>query len=61
MINEGSSIILNFMTPGAGVFVIGHAHILVISQKYSFSTPEHRAVACMMSKEIDDPQNFDPG
>ena len=47
MTKEGSTKIINFMTPGAGVLMLGRGHIshivkCIISLKIYFSTPRHR-------------------
>ena len=34
---EGSTKIVNFMTPGAGAFVLGHGHIVKMQYFFSFS------------------------
>ena len=49
MTKEGSTKIVTFMTPGAGVLVLGHGHISHIMKMYMycifkiFSTPRHRS------------------
>ena len=44
MNKEGSTKIVNFMTPGAGVVVVqGRGHIKLYSENaFFFSTPKHR-------------------
>ena len=47
MTKEGSTKIVNFMTPGAGVLVLGRGHIShivkIILFKIFFSTPRHKS------------------
>ena len=48
MTKEGSTKIVNFMTPGAGVLVLGRGHIShiaksIISLKIYFFTPRNRS------------------
>ena len=48
MAKEGSTKIVNFMTPGAGVLVLGRGHISHIVKmhyffKIFFSTPRHKS------------------
>ena len=47
LIKEGSTKIVNFMTPGAGFLVLGRGHIRHIVKMHNslnifFSTPRHR-------------------
>ena len=48
MTKEGSTKIVNFMTPGSGVLMLGCGHIshivkCIISLKIFFFTPRHRS------------------
>ena len=38
MTKEGSTKSLNFMTPGAGVLVLGHGHTCIVKMQYFFSS-----------------------
>ena len=42
---KGSTKVVNFMTPGAGVFVLGHGHISHI-HKFHFYAPEIKYCFC---------------
>ena len=48
MTKEGSTKIVNFMTPGAGVLALGRGHIChtwkcIFPININFSTPRHRS------------------
>ena len=44
MTKIGSTKIVNFMTPGAGVLVLGRGHIShIVKMHHYFSTPRHRS------------------
>ena len=56
MTKEGYTKIVNFMTPGAGVLVLGRGHMSHIVKmhyffKIFFSTPRHRSDKLSMTNE----------
>ena len=44
MTKEGSTKIVNFVTPGVGVFMLGRGHIShIVKMHYIFKNPRHRS------------------